>query len=351
MADLTQEAVNETNVLETPTDVVIETAENTESNVIEQTQTQTAPIVETQITETATKKTIEELLAEHGYKEELDIISKAKEQKAHETQETEKPFSETKAWADTVSFAAKNKLATQEDFMEHKRISGLSDEELAFSKYKLEHQSDEDYEDLSTSELEDTLRAEFNEKYFIGAENEMAQKIGQTELKKLADEIRKPINDKILSVQSRMITNAMSDDHRAMTESIAKTPLKKTIEIVNNKGEKEAIEVEFTPKVDFSEVAEYLKSDEGSPILNVLYDTYKGNREQGMNAFKDFLETRYSSQNVQSIAQSLYEKGLAVGKSLAVGSKTPFNSKENFIKGVPQSDAPIREYRGGRYTS
>jgi hypothetical protein len=140
MADLTQEAVNETNVLETPTDVVIETAENTESNVIEQTQTQTAPIVETQITETATKKTIEELLAEHGYKEELDIISKAKEQKAHETQETEKPFSETKAWADTVSFAAKNKLATQEDFIEHKRISGLSDEELAFSKYKLVHQ-------------------------------------------------------------------------------------------------------------------------------------------------------------------------------------------------------------------
>jgi len=82
----------------------------------------------------APKKSIEDILKENGYEEELQVLQNAKQQKQKEAEEAEKPFSETKEWAALIDFSAKNKLANADDFIEHKKINAESNQTLAFEK-------------------------------------------------------------------------------------------------------------------------------------------------------------------------------------------------------------------------
>ncbi len=362
------------------------TTEVTEQNVAQEvvatttTETQNAPEVKTEVTseqktetsnegtaekvvtpqaETTTivtpKKSVEELLAEHGYGDELEIIKKSKETIAKEIEETEKPFNETKAWADLIEFSAKNKLATQDDFIAHKEINKQSNETLAFNKFKSDYVPSELEKYLEPAELEEVIRSAYNEKFYIDSDNETLKKIGQQEISAIADSERKPINDKILTVQNRMLTSAMTQQHKIATEEFAKTAQKSTVEFTNEKGETVVVETESTPAVKFEEVAEFLNSEDGQPVLKVLFEAFRTNREAGDKAFGEFLTAKYSNQTIKEtqsqIAKSSYEKGLEAGKALAVGSKNPFNSKENQINGINTQEEPVREYTSSKYSS
>lgn len=354
------QVVDNTATVDTQTATETTEATSEETNT-ENTSTETKTelpkeVVQTTTQETTTttaKKSLEELLAEHGYAEELEIIKKTKESAAKEVEAIEKPFNETKAWADLIEFGAKNKLATQEDFIAHKEINKQSNDTLAFNKFKAEYVPNEFENELEPTELEDAIKEAFNEKFFVNSENENLKKIGQQEIAALAEIERKPINDKILTVQNRMLSSAMAKQHKIATEEFSKNPQKTTTEFINEKGETVSVEVETAPTVKFEEVSEFLSSDEGQPILKVLFEAFRTNKEAGDKAFGEFLTAKYggqiSQQNNSQIAKSAYEKGLEVGKALAVGTKDSFNSKENIINGINANEEPVREYSGGKY--
>lgn len=336
------------------------TSTETENTVIgaEATTTETAKAETTTQTETVkvepTKKTFEELAKEFGFENELEILNEAKAQKQKQKEEEEKPYSEAKEWAELISFSAKNKLADSNDFIEHKKINAEKNETLAFNKFKAEFVAPEGADALEPSELQELIVEQFNEKYFIGSDNPTLQKTGEKLLEEVANEVRKPINEKILTAQNRFATTAMYQQHQTALNEFNKTAQTVSAVVKDADGKEETISFEVTPELTQAEVDTYLKSEEGNEVLNLIFKSFTASREAGDKGYGAVL-THLHQQKVQDkiIQQGIqlgYEKGLEAGKALGVGAKAPFNSKENSTQSVEAKDEPVRQFKSTKYS-
>jgi len=301
----------------------------------------------------APKKSIEDILKENGYEEELQVLQNAKQQKQKEAEEAEKPFSETKEWAALIDFSAKNKLANADDFIEHKKINAESNQTLAFEKFKSEFVAPEGSEELEASELNELITEQFNEKFFINSENEALKKIGEKELESFANEVRKPINEKIAVAQNRFATTAMYQQHQKALTEFNKNPQTITTKFKDDAGNEIELSVDITPTLEQAEVDTYLKSEEASPVLKMIFESFTKDREQGdkgYGAVLSYLHQQKSKDIIsQKIAEKAYEKGLEKAKGLAAGAKKPFNSKENATPETTSEEKPLRQYSGGKF--
>ncbi len=365
MADTTINNAEETIVEQQPTNeqTATQTADQTTTNVdvtatATETPTETSTenvIAKTEVIATtdATKKTFEELAKEHGFDAELELLKQARANKEKELAEQEKPFEDTKAFAEKVEFASKNKLAVQDDFIQHIELNKEKDEVLAFNKFKSEFIPDEDEELLNEFELAEVIKEKFNDKYDLESENEKLKKAGLKEIAEIANEIRKPINDKINSVNERMLVSAMSQQHQSAIAEFNKNAKNLTTTIKDAEGNEVEIVAEITPTIDAKEIQAFLSSDEGTPVFDILFTAFSQSREAGDKAFGDFLNTQYAQKNkaveAQKIAENAYNLGLAKGKEMGVGAKAPFNSKENSINLNNNNGEPLREYSGGKF--
>lgn len=349
----TTNASTETAQAETTVNATSET--NTENTTPQTTNTEATQANEQQVENAQpAKKSLQEILAENGHGEDYELLQQLKSNKQKEIEEKEKPFIETKEWAKIVEFSAQNKLATADDFLQHKSINAEKNEVLAFNKFKAEYQPSEYEQDLTPAELEEAIKESFNEKYFIGNDNETLKKAGEKEIEAIANEIRKPINDKILSAQNTFATTAMYQQHKTALEEFNKTAQTVSAVVKNADGQEETISFEITPELTQAEVDSFLKSEEGSPVLNEIFKAFVTNREhgdKGYGAILNFLHQQKSQAIIaQKSMQTAYEKGLEKAKDLSVGAKQPFNSKENSAQMVDTKDEPVRQYKSTKYS-
>jgi len=347
-ATTTTTASTEANIVDTNIE-----NESAKSENVEQQQTDVIVNGETTTNTTATKKSLEEILKENGYEEEIKIIQTAKEAKQKEIEEQEKPYSEAKEWAELISFSAKNKIANSDDFIEHKKINSEKNETLAFNKFKSEFVAPEGSEELDADELNELIVEQFNEKFFIGSENETLRKFGEKELESFANEVRKPINEKIATAQNRFASEAMYQQHQKALAEFNKNPQTVKAIVKDESGADIEIAVEITPSLEQSEVDAYLKSDEGNPVLKMVFQSFIEDREKGdkgYGAVLTYLNEVKSKEIInQKIAETAYQKGLEKAKEYGIGAKAPFSSKENSTQSADTTEEPVREFKSNKY--
>lgn len=339
----TQQQINTEDVNTNGNNVVEKTTNNIEDTA---TTTQTAPEKEVD------KKTLEEILAEHGYTEEINVIKQHREAKVKEQIEKEKPYQETKEFADIVKYASENKLATLEDFKTFDEIKTKKDKDIAFEIFKKEYTPDEFESEFSEDELNNIIQEKFEEKYHLNSDDETLKELGVKKLSEIAEKVRKPFVEKIETVQNSIIANQMYKSHLTAIEEFNKNIHKQSITIKDGDGEDINIEVENTDIIDPKEIQKILKdTDEGRLVLNTLFETYKKDKSKADEAFGQFISNIHNKNSQQkileSIANSAYEKGLEKGKSMGVGHIAPFNSKkiENDIT-INNKTAKINNYDG-----
>lgn len=328
-----------------------ETTATTNTEIINENQT-THTTTNEQTTIPA-KKSYEEILREHGYEEELSLLQNAKAQKQKEAEEAEKPFTEAKEWAQIIDFSAKNKIATADDFIEHKRLNSEKNETLAFNKFKAEFQPNEIESQLDEAELQQLIREQFNEKYFIWSDNPTLKATSDKLLEEAANEVRKPINEKILKAQNHFATTEMYKQHQAALSEFNKTTQTISGVVKNEDGTEETISFEVTPNLSQSEVDSFLKSEENNLIIRELFKAFSINREHGDKGYGAILnhlhKEKIQNEITQKSMQIGYERGLEKGKEMGIGAKNPFNSKENSQQHLETQDEPVRQFKSNLY--
>jgi len=145
----------------------------------------------------------------------------------------------------------------------------------------------------------------------------------------------------------------MYQQHQKALTEFNKNPQTITTKFKDDAGNEIELSVDITPTLEQAEVDTYLKSEEASPVLKMIFESFTKDREQGdkgYGAVLSYLHQQKSKDIIsQKIAEKAYEKGLEKAKGLAAGAKKPFNSKENATPETTSEEKPLRQYSGGKF--
>jgi hypothetical protein len=259
----------------------------------------------------------EDGLKDFGFtKEELVEMKAAREAKKAEA---EKPIKEQSEWADKVQFGIQNKLITKEELESHTILSTKKDIDLLFEAFEYDNEFEYEGEDLENAKME-----AFNEVYNIDSSNAKAKAKGEQLMKVDAEALRASISEKINAVNSAYVENKISKEfYNDRNEVLADLNKNGYSEKINIDGVD--IEVNIPVATTESEIREFLTSDNGAPILKLMRDVYKDNKEGAKQMFKEYL---INANKTQAVAKTAYEAGLEAGKATSIGATAPFNSKQ-----------------------
>lgn len=259
-------------------------------------------------------------------------------------EERSKPDTESKAFADLTQYVVEKKLATKDEIIEFENISKADDKSLVYAKFSEKYRKDNPELTLTDADIQE----EFNAEYFIGDGNEKLAKQGQRILSEEANEIRKPIIDKINSFKKDFVigTNMASftKQQQTIVDEFNKHVISKSVVIDGNK-----ITVEVKPDVTFDELKKHFSSEDGKVQNNILFEAFTTDRTQSEKALGQLLSHMASAKTeekfLQAFASKIKEQVESEFKGKEAGAKAPFNSK----KEVNISDAakvdPVDQWR------
>lgn len=256
------------------------------------------------------QKSLEDFLKESGLTE--DDFKQLKEQKAKEKQEAEKPLNEQKRWASIVSKGITDGKITKEDVLKFEQIANTKDEELVFQEFKKTYQTENS--DLDEDELEEEVRAAFDDQY--------NPRLIKAEAEKIRSEMQGKFNAIETEYQKREAVRDMEKLHNTVFAEAIK-PLKEVVEIEGQK-----IEIEIKPEITMDEVKKALKSEQGAPMLELMFNTFQKDKETSAELFKGFVENLAKQKNYkESIVNATWKKAEEHFKSVySVGAKAPFQA-------------------------
>jgi hypothetical protein len=281
----------------------------------------------------APEKSIDEILSAHNISlQELNEFKAAKQQKLIEEN---RPIIEQQEWADTVAFGIKEKLISKEDVEAQVKLKEKDDLSLVFENFAKNY---ENTDNLDGEYLDAMIRASFEDEYNMSIDDPSSinPRIAKI-LKSEADELRNPIIEKISKTKAeftkRKALSEMSDAHKTIFQEIAKTPIEIEVEV---NGEKMNVPIENT--LTEEELVQSLKSEEGAPMLNYLFELYAKDKDVSNDLYRSIAQNfALAKSQKESITKAVWEKAEEHFKYVySVGARNPFNSKEQQIKGNTQ---------------
>lgn len=259
------------------------------------------------------QKSFNDFLKESGLTEA--DLAQFKEQKAKEKQEAEKPLNEQKRWASIVSKGISDGKITKEDVLKFEEIAKAKDDELVFQEFKKTYQTENS--DLDEDELDEEVRAAFDDQY--------NPRLIKSEAEKIRSEMQGKFNAIETEYQKREAVRDMEKLHNTVFAEAVK-PSKEVVEIDGQK-----IEIEIKPEITMDEVKQALKSEQGSPLLELMFNTFQNDKETSAEMFKGFVENLAKQKNYkESIVNATWKKAEEHFKTVySRGSNAPFGSQGN----------------------
>lgn len=285
------------------------------------TETPETPVVETPTATAPTTKTIDELLSEQGLS--ADEIKEFKEAKQKQKEEAEKPLREQRQWAETVKYGVDKGLITKEDLLAADKVSATPDKDLVFDKFKSEYKNENG---LEGEELQDEIEAAFTEEYGLDAVSDRAKQRAESLLKQEADNLRASVLNKVKAVEAEYNKTksviGFSEQHKSLFSEITKAPITQVVKV----GDEDlTIEVPF--EVTEEEIVASLKSEQGAPLLNLMYSTYSDNPELAGEMYKQYVQSVAMNKNlISKVIEQVSAKVDAQAKlKYSIGAQQPFN--------------------------
>lgn len=261
-------------------------------------------------------------------------------------EERSKPDIESKAFADLTQYVVDKKLATKDEIIEFENLSKADDKSLVYAKFAEKYRNDNPELTLTDADIQE----EFNSEYFIDNYNERLAKQGERILAEEANEIRKPLVDKINSLKKDFVISSnmasFTQQQKTIVDEFNKHKITKT---VNIGGQKITVEVE--PAISFDELKNHFsKTDQGKVQNNLLFEAFVQDRTQSEQAIGQLVSNMANSKSeakiLQAIADKAFEQGQQSVKDSSPGARAAFNSKqETVLANSPSSVDETEQYK------
>lgn len=278
----------------------------------------------------APTRSIDDILLEHNIS--LDELKEYKEAKQKKLIEENRPIIEQQEWAEAIAFGVKEKLISKEDVEAQVKLNEKDDLSLVFENFAKNY---ENTDNLSGEYLEAMIRASFEDEYNLTIDDTTSIKPRIAKiLKSEADELRKPIIEKIGKTKSeyskRKSIVEMEGSHKQIFQEIAATPIEVEVEV---NGEKMNVPIENT--LTEEELVQSLKSEEGAPMLNYLFELYSKDKDLSNDLYRSIAQNfALAKSQKEAITKAVWSKAEEHFKEVySVGSRAPFDSKQQGVRG------------------
>lgn len=283
--------------------------------------------------QTPTERSIEDILSEHNIS--LNELKEYKEAKQKKLIEENRPIIEQQEWAEAVAFGIKEKLISKDDIEAQVKLSEKDDISLVFENYAKNYKNTDN---LEGEDLDAMIRASFEDEYnlILDDSSSINPRIAKI-LKSEADELRKPLADKISGTKAeyskRKLLSEMSNTHKDIFKEIASSKLE--IE-VNVNGDNLIVPIENT--LTEEELVQSLKSEEGAPMLNYLFELYSKDKDLSNELYRSIAQNfALAKSQKDALAKAVWDKAEEHFKEVySVGSRAPFDSKNEMRKSGEQ---------------
>jgi len=268
--------------------------------------------------------------------EEISEFKKAKEEK-------NKPSTEEMAFADLTKYLIETKKSSKDEILTFEALKKADNQTLVFNKFS------EDQKKSDPTLTDEDITDLFNDEYFIGSENEKLAKVGQNLLNQAAEEIRKPLSEKIMGFEREYVTNAnmgafKQQQETAITE-FNKHKISQSFE-VNGK----TLTAEVDSDISFNEVKDYLTKNEDGKIINdTLFSLFLQDKSKSDELFgkviSDLSRAKTQEKLAQEMAKNIWAEAEEHFGKLAIGAKATFAAESTGKTGEKETTDAREQYK------